>query len=398
MTRSPRGQPPGSDSGTRFGRLRRDLAHAVRITVADPLRAPGLVAARVTDKWRARRDLALAASILSRLTRQGSGREGWRIVRVLRPRWERSGVTIVLVGPAGRPEAAIKVPHTVAGTASLQRQRVVLKELQSDPRLSGWNAVVPRALAEGRIGGRGYFIESVVPGSVAPPVGTGPMVVQARQANAAAAIGEFHRLTAERVRVDGPMLERWVDGPLRILGGARLQVEEHVTGAALLSLRRRLIAGLEGRELQVSWIHGDYWRGNLLFGADGVTPTGIVDWDRAAPAELPWHDLFHLLLFARREVNGPVAREIVALSRGQSIWREDESAILGIARRHLADDGIADDVMALVYWLRQTSATMTLYPRSLRDRDYLSTEVEPILRAVAELPGTSTLTGSSGAA
>jgi hypothetical protein len=118
-----------------------------------------------------------------------------------------------------------------------------------------------------------------------------------------------------------------------------------------------------------------------------MTPTGIVDWDRAGPAELPWHDLFHLLMFARREVNGPVAPEIVALLRGQSIWREEESAILEIARRRLPDDGIADDVMALMYWLRQTAATMTLYPRSLRDRDYLSSEVEPILRAVAELPG-----------
>jgi len=187
--------------------------------------------------------------------------------------------------------------------------------------------------------------------------------------------------------VDRLMLERWVDQPVRILRGARLQVGEDESTAALRSLRRRLIAGLEGRELQVSWIHGDYWRGNVLFGSDGVTPMGIVDWDRAAPAELPWHDLFHLLLFARREVNGPVAPQIVALSRSQSIWREDESAILGIARRRLPDDGIADDVMALLYWLRQTAATMTLYPRSLRDRDYLSSEVEPILRGVAELPG-----------
>jgi aminoglycoside phosphotransferase (APT) family kinase protein len=348
---------------------------------------PALVAGRITDAWRVRVDLAVVASILSRSSREGDGRDGWRIVRVLYPRWGRNGVTVVLVGPAGRqPRLAIKVPHTEAGTASLRRQRAVETELHRDSRLSGWNVVVPRALAEGRLGGRRYFIETVVPGSVAPPIGAEPGVLLAMQANAAAAIGELHRLTAERVRVDSLMLERWVDEPVRILSRARLAVGDHDPRATIVSLRRRLIAGLDGREMQVSWIHGDYWRANLLFAADGMTPTGIVDWDRAGPAELPWHDLFHLLMFARREVNGPVAPEIIALLRGQSIWLEEESAILEIARRRLPDDGIADDVMALLYWLRQTAATMTLYPRSLRDRDYLSSEVEPILRAVAELP------------
>ena len=388
MTQPPWGQPPASDSGAPVGSLRRDLARTLRIAVADPLRVPELAAGRMTDTWRARVDRAVVASILSRLPREGDGREVWRIVRVLRPRWERTGVTIVLVGPSGRqPQLAIKVPHTGAGTASLRRQQAVQRELHRDSRLAGWNVVVPRALAEGRIRGRSYFIETVVPGSVIAPTGTEPGVLQSMQANAAAAIGELHQLTAERVRIDSLMLERWVDEPVRILSRARLVVGDRDTKAIILSLRRRLIAGLEGREIHVSWIHGDYWRGNLLFVADGMTPTGIVDWDRAGPAELPWHDLFHLLMFARRELNGPVAPEIIALLRGQSIWNREESAILEIARQRLPDDGIADDVMALVYWLRQTAATMTLYPRSLRDRDYLSSEVEPILRAVAELPG-----------
>jgi aminoglycoside phosphotransferase (APT) family kinase protein len=386
VTQSPWGQPPATDSGAPFGSLRSDLVRSLRIAVADPLRAPALVAARFADTWRARHDRAVVASILSRLPREGDAREAWHIVRVLRPRRHRTGVTIFLVGPAGRPRLAIKVPHTVAGTASLRRLQAVETELHGDARLSDWNAVVPRALAEGRIGGRRYFIETVVPGSVASSTGTGREVLLARQANAAAAIGEFHRLTAERVRVDRLMLERWVDRPVRILSRANLEVDDRDTSAILQSLRRRLIAEIDGREMQVSWIHGDYWRGNLLFGADGMTPTGIVDWDRAGPAELPWHDLFHLLMYARREVNGHLAPEIIALLRGRSIWQEEESAILEMARRRLPDDGIADDVMALLYWLRQTAATMTLHPRSLCDREYLSSDVEPILRAVAELP------------
>lgn len=375
--------------GRQGGPVRQGLIRAVQVAARDPLGVPALVSGRVAEQWHNRLDLSTVATIVSRLPRDGFGRDGWHTDRVEPRRRERTGVTIVLVRPRdGPPQLAIKLPHTDAATASLLRQQEVQAELHRDPRLSGWNVLVPRALAEGRIRGRRYFIESVVPGRVASPISADPGAALGMQSAAAAVIGDLHRRTAARIRVDSSILDRWVDRPLRVLGGARLSLGNDSTIAeALASLRDRLNGALDGRRMQVSWIHGDLWRGNLLFAADGITLTGIVDWDRAAPAELPLHDLFHLLLYTRREAMGHYVSEIMALLSGHTIWREEEQAILLRARQALPDDAIDDGVMVLLYWLRRTAATMTLYPQFFRDRAYLSADVEPILRAVARSDG-----------
>ena len=291
------------------------------------------------------------------------------------------------------PELAIKLPHTGEGAASLQRQQAIETELHLDARLSGWDAVVPRAMAQGRAWGRRYFVETVVPGSVAQPTAGIPDVILAMQASASGAIGELHRRTANKVLVDAHTVERWVDPPTRTVSRASLAIDHDERAAIFAAMRDRLATGLIGRELQVSWIHGDYWRGNVLIAADGVTPSGIVDWDRAAPGELPSHDLFHLLLSPRRELNRSIAPDIVSMLHGRSVWREEEKAILELARQRLPDDAVDDDVMALLYWLRHTAGTMNLYPRLLRDREYLSSEVEPVLRAVVA-SGTATERGA----
>lgn len=211
----------GVDPGGQRAPLRGRLVHMLRVAAREYHRVPSFALGRVTEHWRTRFDVWAAAEIMSRLSRERDTSDAWRIDRVERPRWARTGVTVVMVRPqSGPPQLAVRLPHTDEGTSSLRRQRDVQVQLHADPRLSGWNVLVPRAMGEGRIRGRRYFVESVVSGLVALPQIKDPGASPRIQAAAAAAIGDLHRRTAEKIQVDRPALDRWVDRPLRVLGAA----------------------------------------------------------------------------------------------------------------------------------------------------------------------------------
>lgn len=346
---------------------------------------PWLVLDRLVERWRTIRDLRATAEVLSQLShqREPGSEPSWRILGVERPRWVRTGVTVVAAGPhGGLPELAIKLPHTSEGTTALRRQRDVQLALHSDPRLADWRRLVPRAMAEGRVGAQPYFVESFQHGQPALSRVTDRNAWAHIQDAAAVTINGLHRPTAEKILVGAAVLDRWVDQPLRVL--ARINGDPDARRAnakAMRTLCRRLHDSLSGLRLHVCWIHGDYWAGNFMLAADGVTPTGIVDWDRAAERELPWHDLFHLLLYTRRYGANRGVGDIIELLKGKQLWNQDERKILARAREGLPDDGIDEDVMVLLYWLRHTAATLTLYPHYSHDREYLSANVEPVLRA-----------------
>lgn len=360
--------------------------HFLGVAVHEPHRVPRLVLARLRDRWRTRSDLWTAGAVLSRLGREDRAHAGWRIQTIEHPHWMSTGVTVLMVGPVlGPPERAIKLPHTTEGTASLERQQEVQATLHRDERLATWNMLIPRPVGVGRIRGRAYFLESVVPGRVALSSSTDRGEYASMQYAAVSTISHLHRRTAERVRVDARILDRWVDRPLCTLAPVQFPPgTEGAMAAAIDLLRNRLHSALEGQTLQVSWIHGDYWLGNVLVGDDRVTPTGIIDWDRAGPGELPWHDLFHMLLFTRRYLGTGGVSDMVALLSGEDLWNRDEHEIFATARAILPDDGIDESVMLLLYWLRHTAATLTLYPNYARDPAYVSANVSPILSGISQ--------------
>jgi Phosphotransferase enzyme family. len=290
----------------------------------------------------------------------------------------------VIVGHGGAAlELAIKIPHTSQGAASLERQRATEAQIHQDGRLTDWSVLVPRPVGAGRTWGRRYFVETIVPGHPALSGIVDPAKRVRIESAAASTIAQLHLRTAESVQVDDSIFNHWVDQPLATLGGIRLPTPSDLgVGPAIASIRQRLHGALSGRRLQASWIHGDYWRGNLLLAADGVTPSGIIDWDRSAQKELPWHDLFHLLLYTRRYVDIDDASDVIALLRGEAFWDAEEEAILSRARGMIPDAEVSDDIMVLLYWLRLTAATLTLYPKFSRDRAYLSAYVEPVLKEV----------------
>jgi hypothetical protein len=356
----------------------------VRAGLREPRDLPRLLIDRVSRGALLQQDLLTASAVSSRLAQEGKAPANLRVAAVHRPRWTRSGVISVIVGQAGSAlELAIKIPHTSQGAASLERQQAVEEQIHEDGRLIEWSVLVPRPVGAGRMWGRRYFVETIVPGDPALSAIADPARRVRIESAAASTIAQLHLRTAESVEVDGSTFHQWVDQPLARLTGIRLPPRSDLDiGPAITAIRKRLHGALSGRRLQVCWIHGDYWPGNLLLAPDGMTPSGIVDWDRAAQKELPWHDLFHLLLYTRRYVGLDDASDVIALMRGEPFWDAGEQAILRQARGTIPDAAISDDVMVLLYWLRLTAATLTLYPQFSRDRAYLSSYVEPVLREV----------------
>jgi hypothetical protein len=288
-----------------------------------------------------------------------------------------------MVGPPDeQPEIVLKLAHNSEGVASLRRQREVQAVLHEDPRLHDWRILIPRPIAQGEIRGGFYVVEQGMAGRSALSQ-LGDADHRARiQTEAAATISGLHRRTAARVVVDARMLNRWVDAPLGLIRCVGVYSDPARYRGAIERLRRELYETVEGRTVTVGWIHGDYWLGNLLLTGDGATPVGIVDWDRAAPAELGWHDVFHLIVQTRKYLNGDRVVDMARILSGDDAWTREERSILNQARMAMPDDAIPDRTIGLLYWLRHTAGTLELYPHNARSDEYVSLNVERVLQNV----------------
>jgi thiamine kinase-like enzyme len=135
-----------------------------------------------------------------------------------------------------------------------------------------------------------------------------------------------------------------------------------------------------GRRLRVSWVHGDFWLGNVLVEGDGASVTGIVDWDFAGSNELPVLDLLHLVVYTRtlvqrRELGG-VVRNLVE-SEG---WSPRELSMLRSCDPQLSRDGHYARAALLLSWLRHLASNLAQSDRYLHSHVWLARNVEPVLR------------------
>jgi aminoglycoside phosphotransferase (APT) family kinase protein len=351
-----------------------------------PYLLPGLALRALARQRRRRRDLVTARAILPVIPPQRGAPPptSWRIRRVEWPKFSSMGVTVVLVGPPGqRPRAVVKLPHTPEGVASLRRQAGALATLRADPRVRQWRSLVAETLGEGHIGEQFYMIETALPGRAPRLASLDPATRERLQASAAAAIGGLHTSIARVGAVDAGRLARWVDAPVAVIAGVVAPLPAAARHrAALQRLRAELHGALAGRSVATSWIHGDYWLGNVLVGGDGSKVVGIVDWERAAPDELPLHDLMHLLLFTRQQAHLWDEADIIAALTGAIRWTPPERALLEQARAALPGHIIEERPMTLLYWLRHLAATLTLLPEYASDRAYLTGHIECVLQCL----------------
>jgi O-antigen/teichoic acid export membrane protein len=264
---------------------------------------------------------------------------------------------------AGR-ETVVKLALSDKAAGALWRSADALRALAGDERLDGWAITRPDVLAVGLSNSRSYVLESPLGGvPVARRLAQGAAPEPLTRA-AVDAIDGLHRRTAETVTVDSALLERWVRDPVRAVSGS-------VAGSAartraLGELEQELWSGLAGRQMRVTWIHGDFVPENVLTDPhDGDRVTGIIDWELAAARDLPALDVTMFLLALRSRLESRELGHVVAAA-----------ATNGGSNRPLADalaelePGLADPDerrrLILLCWLRHIAALLTKSERYAR--------------------------------
>jgi O-antigen/teichoic acid export membrane protein len=323
----------------------------------------------VAQRWKRRPDRrrrrahadAIVPQILAELDDVlPEGASTWRLQNVIRTVTDK---TVGFVGPpGGSARAVIKLPGSAGAARALVHEADVLNRLVADTRLDGWRSLVPELLGVGELDGDPYLVESVVPGVDAQQLlGAGvpaPDVLEA----AAKTIAEFHRRTCSELVIGDAILHEWVDEPLAVLQrhAARHDGEPWLR-AALGRLRAELHEALNGKQVSVSWVHGDYVPGNVILDPVDRTVNGIVDWELACAPNLPMLDAVQLMLSARTAAGRRELGEVVIAALAGS-WPGPERALLERARRALPGSSPADRELILLAWLRHTASMLTKAP------------------------------------
>jgi hypothetical protein len=291
-----------------------------------------------------------------------------------------TGVAVMKLARRGAPPSAVvKLAAASEAKRALARETATLATLHADRRLDGWRALLPRPLAQGSARGHSYRIDSALDGRAVtrPSAALAPALLLC----AATSIGVLHEQTATAVGGGTDVVERWVDAPLRELlrhadGGRRLERRVDL-------LRDELHDALGSGTFPAAWIHGDCWLGNMLFTGTSA-PTGIVDWEAAAPLELPLHDVLHLLLYARRLATGRELGQLLCDQLGRHQWSADERVFLGGQRAWTARGALSERHALLLYWLRHAAVHARQYrsPAGYRYRLWERRNVLPVLAAL----------------
>lgn len=324
--------------------------------------------------------------ISSRLDRTGASDSAsatsWQIQKLIPT---VSDVTVMTLGPKGEAAVALlKVPQSEDAVISLQQQCAVLAWLKADLRLGAWRRLVPNVLAQASETQPFYVVEQMLPGIEARSLFDDPVVRKRILQSATSSMNKLYHKTARSVVVDGQMLTRWIDEPLLLIQGLPFRCHACVAKnqALIEQLASELDQALVGRTVAVSWIHGDFAPRNILVTPDGATVTGLVDWDQAAPNELPQIDLVQLLLSTRMLVQkrelGDIIRELL---KGDS-WTAEEQALLDRLQSSLPGDTLDNRTLILLCWLRHISATLTKSTRYRRHWLWISKNVERVLRSL----------------
>ncbi len=276
------------------------------------------------------------------------------------------------------PERLIaKIATSAAASRGLDHHADSLARLRTELAGDPCADLLPVLVRDGRLDGHRVVIETQLPGHAA----TRRLSDAATGTAAAGALAALHRATAVTRTVDAATLARWVDEPIDYLQALRgLPGDAH----SLDRLRRILHEALLDREIEVAWVHGDFWPGNVLVeetvGTDGagvrVRVTGLADWENAESDGLPDVDLVHWWLAAQPVELGAAVRHAVAHP--------------GEVRRQLAELSItlpnpqlALEHIVLLTWLHHVTAGMGRTQADHLGRVWLARNVKPILQLLS---------------
>jgi hypothetical protein len=306
--------------------------------------------------------------------------DDWRVLDAV---WTRGAVEVFVLGlDAEHPVAVVKLASGPAGRVGLRWGVDHARELRQLETLDGWAALVPEPLATGQLDRRFYVVERALPGQA----GNGALAAAEDPwpslLAGARAIRRLHQQTGHFVDPTDDYVRRAVHEPLAKLAPVLESPESRRAATRVNRLLTRTLA--DQGTLWLSWIHGDYWLGNILFSTETGAVTGIVDWDRAAPAELPLHDCVHLLLHARKVAGQRPLGAVVADFVRHPAWSPDEALVAGEMRAGLPVDVLPDQAAVLLAWLRHVGENVRRDPAYLRDRRWVRDNVQAVLEAATE--------------
>ena len=311
------------------------------------------------------------------------GQQGWRIKRLISVDAARA---VIAVGPpgAGEPAAVIKVSRNREAAAVMARERKVLSQIRSDPRLAEIAPLIPTERAWGRIGEHAFVVEGALPGVDARAM-LDDQALSARMQSAALEVAAIlHGRTARTVTVGRALTNRWIAEPLqRIerLGASfpRIGVHAH----AIDALRDSMTDALTGRTMVVSWLHGDFFPGNILVSPDAMSVTGLVDWDLAAPDELPLLDTMQLLLGTHLlRSRSELGATVLEMLDGGGLSAADLQTIREEQLRSGAECLTIREA-AVLTWLRHIGCNLAKSGHFRRHRLWVKANVEAVLESLS---------------
>ena len=288
------------------------------------------------------------------------------------------GISAFVVRSRTGERLMVKAAKSESGHASLLRAAEAQRSIAGIEGLGAWRATVPALRSDGQAGAWRFVVETALTGrALTLPAPTDPGWDSAISA-AVRGIGELHDRTAS-THPGTDRRARWLDR--RIDAATSLAA---VVGRGDPGSDRDLLAGLERfaatvgpvvgtAHLSAGWIHGDYWPANILVDDAGAV-SGIVDWDSAEPDELAAHDVFHLVLYARklrrRQALGAVVADLL-----EGSLDADE---IGVLERASAPElGLRST--ALLYWLRFIEANLRRQPGLATSERWIASNVGAVV-------------------
>jgi aminoglycoside phosphotransferase (APT) family kinase protein len=284
-------------------------------------------------------------------------------------------VAVFATGPAGVPQLAfVKIASAESAARGLAAQRAVLTALHADERLAKWRALVPQVIAGGRYRGLAYLVEERVPGGRLEALLRERTLRESALRHAVAAIAPLHRLDAVRRVPDAALLVRLVDEPVALL--TALTDDRPEAATTLRRVGDRLRSALGGVALDIGWVHGDYWPGNILTDPYGHI-TGIVDWEYARAGDIPAIDLMNLLITARMVIHHREFGAVMAGMLAGDAWSSmEQDALADVGAPIPAID------LAVLTWLRHVSDMITRRPAFSGHALWVRANVDAVVTAL----------------
>ncbi len=305
----------------------------------------------------------------------GSAADGWAIERASQG---GGGISAFVVRSRTGEQVMVKVAKSESGHASLLRAAEAQRAIAGIEALGSWRAHVPAVRSDGGTGPWRFVVETAMTGRALRLPSPDDAGWDRAMSDAIEAIGELHERTASTVRA-ADRRSRWVDRRVAAAAGLGPVVGMRQPGQDLA-----LVAGLERvatdvgaivdtSPLSAGWVHGDYWPANILVDEAGLV-TGIVDWDSAEPDEPAAHDVFHLVLYARKLRRHEALGATVADLLGGALHARE----LEILER-ASPAGLGLRSTALLYWLRFIESNLRRQPGLATSEQWIASNVAAVV-------------------